>query len=109
MFARIPFVFSLAMVFMLAVSSIPTAGATEPLIEFTPAEKAYIAQVGTIRMCVDPDWAPFEHINPQGKHEGIAADLVQLVAQRVGLKLNSFRLRIGMRVWPHPKANAAKS
>ena len=38
-------------------------------------------------MCVDPDWAPFERINAQGQHEGIAADLVQLVAQRVGLRI----------------------
>ncbi|WP_296673913.1 diguanylate cyclase [Rhodoferax sp.] len=56
-------------------------------IEFTPEEKTYITQAGAIRMCVDPDWAPFERINPQGQHEGIAADLVQIVAQRVGLKL----------------------
>ena len=35
-------------------------------------------------MCVDPDWAPLERINAQGQHEGIAADLVQLVARRVG-------------------------
>ena len=87
MFARIPFVFLLVMVFILAVSSSATVGASEPPIEFTPVEKAYIAQVGTIKMCVDPDWAPFEQINPQGKHEGIAADLVQLVAQRVGLRI----------------------
>ena len=38
-------------------------------------------------MCVDPDWAPFERINAQGQHEGIAADLVQLVARRVGLQI----------------------
>ncbi len=72
---------------MLAISSIAAAGASDPPIEFTADEKAYIAQVDTIKMCVDPDWAPFERINPQGKHEGIAADLVQLVAQRVGLRI----------------------
>ncbi len=38
-------------------------------------------------MCVDPDWVPFERINAQGEHEGIAADLVQLVAQRIGLTI----------------------
>lgn len=38
-------------------------------------------------MCVDPDWMPFERINGAGRHEGIAADLIQLVAQRVGLKI----------------------
>jgi diguanylate cyclase (GGDEF)-like protein/PAS domain S-box-containing protein len=72
---------------MLAISLIGCANAAEPPIEFTPVEKAYIAQASAIKMCVDPDWVPFERINPQGKHEGIAADLVQLVAQRVGLKI----------------------
>ena len=71
----------------LAISSIAFANATERLIEFTPVEKAYITQAIAIKMCVDPDWAPFERINPQGQHEGIAADLVQLVARRVGLKI----------------------
>ena len=58
-----------------------------PAIEFSAQEKAYIEQARTISMCVDPDWVPFERINEQGNHEGIAADLVQLVAQRVGLKI----------------------
>lgn len=58
-----------------------------PAIEFTPREQAYLQQAGLIRMCADPDWVPFERINEQGQHEGIAADLVQLVAQRVGLRI----------------------
>ncbi|WP_306554757.1 diguanylate cyclase domain-containing protein [Acidovorax sp.] len=70
-----------------AVSAMAWANPTGPAMEFTAAEKAYIAKAGVIKMCVDPDWAPFERINPQGKHEGIAADLVQLVAQRVGLQI----------------------
>lgn len=67
---------------MLAVSA-----ETLPEIDFTAQEQAYIAQARTIRMCVDPDWMPFERINEEGQHEGIAADLIQLVAQRVGLKV----------------------
>ncbi len=72
---------------MMAVSLAAFASASETTIEFTPDEKAYIDRVGAIKMCVDPDWAPFERINPQGQHEGIGADLVQLVAQRVGLRI----------------------
>lgn len=74
-------------IFTLAFSSLGLANAASPVIEFDPIEQAYIAQSSGIKMCVDPDWAPFERINPQGKHEGIAADLVQLVAQRVGLQI----------------------
>lgn len=58
-----------------------------PAIEFSAEERAYLAQARTVRMCVDPDWVPFERINDDGKHEGIAADLIQTVAQRVGLKI----------------------
>lgn len=63
-----------------------TLQAAEPL-PFTPQEQAYLAQAGVIRMCVDPDWEPFERIDEHGRHVGIGADLVQLVAQRVGLKI----------------------
>jgi len=90
MLARTPLGFLLKAVFTLflfSVHSMVNAGASEPLAQWTAAEKAYIAQVGSVKMCVDPDWAPFERINSQGKHEGIAADLVQLVAQRVGLRI----------------------
>ena len=44
-------------------------------------------------MCVDPDWVPFERINEQGQHEGISADLVQLVAQRVGVRIELLQLK----------------
>lgn len=86
--------FTRAALILAAIILLPgPGGATEtptPPIQFTPAEKAYIEQVGTIRMCVDPDWAPFERINAQGRHEGIAADLVQLVARRVGLRIDLY-------------------
>ena len=75
-------------IFILAFSCFGIASAPNPEIEFTPIEQAYIAQSSGIKMCVDPDWAPFERINTQGNHEGIAADLVQLVAQRVGLQID---------------------
>jgi diguanylate cyclase (GGDEF)-like protein len=64
-----------------------------PAIQFNVQEQAYIAATKTIRMCVDPDWVPFERINEDGKHEGIAADLVQTVAQRVGLKIELYPVK----------------
>ena len=78
--------FSLVIMMMLGVANIVRASETS--IDFTPQEKAYIAKTGAIKMCVDPDWAPFESINKAGQHEGIAADLVKLVAQRVGLRID---------------------
>lgn len=70
------------------------AGAVQaPAVQLTADEHSYIERNPRIRMCVDPDWAPFEHINRQGKHDGIAADLVQLVAQRVGLKIDLYAVK----------------
>ena len=78
---------------MAAAIFAPIASALEMPIVFTPQEKAYLQKSGTIKMCVDPDWAPFERINEQGRHEGIAADLVQLVAQRVGLRIELYPVK----------------
>ncbi|MHB1375083.1 MAG: diguanylate cyclase domain-containing protein [Thauera sp.] len=43
---------------------------------------------GTVRLCVDPDWAPYEWLDEQGRHRGIAADLTRLIAERAGLRLS---------------------
>ena len=41
-----------------------------------------------VTLCVDPDWPPFERINAQGVYEGIAADLLQLVSARSGVRFS---------------------
>lgn len=40
-----------------------------------------------IPYCTDPDWPPYESITADGKHQGIAADLLSLVSQRSGVEL----------------------
>lgn len=59
----------------LASSPLAAQGAAAPHL---PDEVTY---------CVDPDWPPFEQIDAQGQHVGIAADLLKLVAQRSGMSL----------------------
>lgn len=78
------------------LGALTIAHAVEPLarpIQFSNEEIAYIEKNRVIRMCVDPDWAPFERINEKGEHEGISADLVKLVAQRVGLKIELYPVK----------------
>lgn len=48
----------------------------------TSAQQHDLTQYGTLTMCVDPDWLPIEAIQ-KGKHIGIAADFVELFAQRI--------------------------
>ncbi len=56
-------------------------------VELSADELIYINQHGEIKMCVDPDWELYERINNNGDHEGIAADLINLIAARAGVSL----------------------
>lgn len=85
--------FVLLTLFALAGSCAHAGALQKSSVELTPQERSYIEHNPRISMCVDPDWVPFERITPQGKHEGIAADLVQLVAQRVGLKIDLYPVK----------------
>jgi diguanylate cyclase (GGDEF)-like protein/PAS domain S-box-containing protein len=40
-----------------------------------------------LRLCVDPDWAPYEWLDEDGRHRGIAADLLRLIAKGAGVAL----------------------
>ena len=59
----------------------------EGRIQLSETEKAYLAALGPVKMCVDPDWAPYEYITPAGEHAGIGADLIRLIARRAGITL----------------------
>jgi signal transduction histidine kinase len=66
-------------------------------------EQAYVASHQP-RLCVDPDWWPFEIIDAAGQHVGIAADFHALIHERVGL-----RVRLNpARTWDE-QLNASKS
>ncbi len=60
-------------------------------LDLAETESLYVREHGTVTMCVDPDWAPFETINEKGEHEGIAADLLRLVSERTGLRFELVR------------------
>jgi PAS domain S-box-containing protein len=66
-------------------------GKADTIINFTEEQKLWLQQHGPVTMCVDPDWEPFESIDENGKHVGIAADLLELISLRSGV---TFRLVI---------------
>lgn len=45
-------------------------------------EKNYLEKKVSIKMCVDPDWMPFEKIE-KNKYVGIAADYIQLIEKKI--------------------------
>jgi len=66
-------------------SSIPNKQPTQ--IKLTDAEKNYLNQTQNIRMCIDPDWMPFEK-NDNGKHIGMTADYFELLQEKLNSKIS---------------------
>ncbi|AYJ79653.1 hypothetical protein AN286_05645 [Aliarcobacter cryaerophilus ATCC 43158] len=56
-------------------------------IELEEEEKEYLNNKKIIKMCVDPDWFPFEIINQDNVHEGISADLIKIIKDKLNLNI----------------------
>ncbi|MBN2817082.1 MAG: diguanylate cyclase [Campylobacterales bacterium] len=52
----------------------------------TLKEKKYLVNKKMIKVCIDPDWMPYEKIE-KGKYIGISADYFQLIQQRLKTKI----------------------
>ncbi len=59
----------------------------------TEVEKKWIEEHPVIRVGADPGFQPFEFINDEGIHSGLASDYISLINQRMG---------INMQVVPYP-------
>ncbi|NOQ31876.1 MAG: diguanylate cyclase [Helicobacteraceae bacterium] len=55
-------------------------------ITLTKKERAYIKKKEPIKLCVDPDWMPFESIQ-NSEHIGIAADLFKILKDKSNIKM----------------------
>lgn len=63
-------------------------GAWAGAVMLTAAERTYLEALGPITVAPDPDWVPFEHVDERGNFTGIAADLLDLVASRLGIEFS---------------------
>ncbi|PJI97319.1 periplasmic/7TM domain sensor diguanylate cyclase [Acidovorax sp. 69] len=61
--------------------------------QLSESETVYLASQNPVSLCVDPDWWPFETINTSGQHVGISADLLDLVAKRLGMQFKLHQTR----------------
>jgi len=52
-------------------------------LNFTIDEKNWLARHNEIRMCVLPNWLPFEQIDEKIQHKGIGADIMDLVSNLI--------------------------
>ena len=56
-------------------------------IELNEKEISYLKEKKIIKMCIDPDWEPFEKINKYDLHEGISADIIKLISDKLNIKI----------------------
>lgn len=57
--------------------------------DLTTKERAYLSKKGTLKLCVDPDWMPFESIK-DGKHVGIASDFFKLLQKNSSISMQLY-------------------
>lgn len=55
----------------------------------TQSEKEFIEEHPEIRLGVDPEFIPYEFIDSDGEYKGIAADYIELICQKTGLKMTA--------------------
>jgi signal transduction histidine kinase/ABC-type amino acid transport substrate-binding protein/CheY-like chemotaxis protein len=55
-------------------------------LNLTEEEKKWLKEHPVIRMGVDRSWAPFEFLDEMNQHTGIAADFMQLMEERLGIR-----------------------
>ncbi|MHC1788724.1 transporter substrate-binding domain-containing protein [Solidesulfovibrio sp.] len=56
-------------------------------ITLTERERDYLERKKALSFCVDPDWAPIERIDENGRHVGISADFLALMSDRLGVSM----------------------
>ncbi len=81
-----------------------TGGAPDGAVYLTPEEKAWIQAHPKIRVGVDPEFAPFEFIDKNGRCSGFTSDYLQILRERLGLNL----VRTENLTWKEVMQGAAK-
>jgi signal transduction histidine kinase/CheY-like chemotaxis protein/ABC-type nitrate/sulfonate/bicarbonate transport system substrate-binding protein len=66
-----------------------------PTVQLTPAERAFLDRLPTIRLGVGADWAPFAYRDADGRVTGIDADMLAAINELLGTDI---RLELGD--WP---------
>lgn len=76
---------------LLPYMALPSPGG----LELTPREHRYLKEKGTINLCIDPDWMPFEK-NEEGRHVGMTADYFKLLEASIGTPIRMVPTRTWM-------------
>lgn len=77
---------------VLCLLYLPAVAQSPGTIPFTASERTWIAGHPTIRLMIDHHYEPADFIDDEGKHAGIAADMLALLAMRTGLQFEPVEL-----------------
>ncbi|WP_428568024.1 MAG: transporter substrate-binding domain-containing protein [Solidesulfovibrio sp. DCME] len=70
-----------------AAASRDAKRAATPAVTMTDRERAYLSEKKALAFCVDPDWAPVERIDENGRYVGIGADFLKIIGERIGMPM----------------------
>ena len=73
---------SATLLLCLAIWTLPAAA-----LQLTPDEQQWLRDNPELRLGIDNAWPPFEFRDKQGQYSGLAADYVQLIEQRLNIRL----------------------
>ncbi|MBK5968379.1 putative diguanylate cyclase YdaM [Thiorhodovibrio litoralis] len=59
----------------------------EPLVALNAEERSYLLNRDHLRLCVDPQWMPYEQLDDDGHYWGIIADIHDALAKRLNIRL----------------------
>ena len=68
------------------------AGLNAQPLELTSAQRQWVAAHKVIRVAPDPDLAPIDGIDADGRQRGLSADYLKLIAARTGLEFKVVRV-----------------
>jgi len=72
---------------VLFLLSLLTWTATAGALTLTDEERSWLAAHPDLRLGVDASWPPFEFRDDQGRYQGLAADYIDRIRQRLAIKL----------------------
>ncbi len=89
---KFKFIFFIILVFLDAVASNKTiisqsTQVKDILIPLSAEEKEYLEEKKEIKMCVLPNWLPFEQIDKDGNHKGIGNDIMKLISKKINTSI----------------------
>ncbi|WP_421556375.1 bifunctional diguanylate cyclase/phosphodiesterase [Pseudomonas kitaguniensis] len=67
--------------------SLLTWTATAGALTLTDDERGWLADHQELRLGVDNAWPPFEYLDENGRYQGLAADYVRLIQDRLGVRI----------------------